>query len=39
MFWQLTKAKRTGAPSLSAGAVTVRPARLPKPCSAVKRYQ
>jgi hypothetical protein len=38
-LWQLTKAKRTGRSSESAGAVTVRPTRLPEPCSSVKRYQ
>ena len=33
------KAKRTGRRSVSAGAVSVRPVRLAKPCSSMKRYQ
>src|SRR6185503_1982145 len=37
--WQLTKVKRTGASESSAGAVIVRPIRLAKPCSSMKRYQ
>ena len=39
MSWQLTKAKRTGRASSSDGAVSVRPMRLPFPCSSMKRYQ
>src|ERR1700685_3743784 len=38
-FWQETKAKRTGRGSLAAGAVTVRPTRLPWPPASVNRYQ
>src|SRR4030095_7810937 len=38
-FWQLTKAKCTDRESFGDGAVTVRPRRLPKPYSSVKRYQ
>ena len=39
MSWQLTNVKRTGRASLSPGAVSVRPTRLPLPSSSVKRYQ
>jgi hypothetical protein len=39
MSWQLTKAKLTGRGSVSAGAVRVRPMRLPLPSASVKRYQ
>jgi hypothetical protein len=39
MSWQLTNVKRTGRESLSFGAVSVRPMRLPLPSSSVKRYQ
>jgi hypothetical protein len=38
-FWQLTKAKRTVCASPSAGAVRVRPIRLPCPLSSRNRYQ
>ena len=39
MSWQLTNVKRTLRSSVSAGAVNVRPMRLPCPSSSVKRYQ
>ena len=38
-FWQLTNVKRTGRGSSAAGAVRVRPMRLPCPPSPTKRYQ
>src|SRR5512135_2087579 len=38
-FWQLTNVKRTGRPSSGAGAVRVRPTRLPFPSASENRYQ
>src|ERR1700733_7766712 len=38
-FWQLTNAKRTVRASFGAGAVRVRPRRLPSPLASTKRYQ
>src|ERR1700749_2066044 len=37
--WQHANVKRTVASESSAGAVIVRPTRLAKPCSSIKRYQ
>src|ERR1044072_3988551 len=37
--WQHAKVKRTGVSESLAGAVIVRPTRLAKPCSSMKRYQ
>jgi hypothetical protein len=39
MSWQLTNEKLTGRTSSGAGAVRVRPIRLPDPSVVVKRYQ